>query len=81
MKFLTTFARFWYDFIIGDDWRLAAGTVIAITVVTIAANNDINVWWLLVLIVSALLALSVSMAARTKPAAEGADQLSEDMAG
>ena len=73
MKFLTTFARFWYDFIVGDDWKLAAGTVAAITVVTIAANHDINVWWVLVLIVSALLAISVSMAARVKPSPRGTD--------
>ena len=73
MKFLTTFARFWYDFIVGDDWKLAAGIVAAITVVTIAANHDINVWWVLVLIVSALLAISVSMAARVKPSPRGTD--------
>jgi hypothetical protein len=64
MKFLTTFARFWYDFIVGDDWRLAVGTVAAITIVTIAANRDINIWWALPLMVSALVALSVNMAAR-----------------
>jgi hypothetical protein len=73
VKFLTTFARFWYDFIVGDDWRLAAGTVATITVVTIAANNDVNVWWALVLIVSALLAASVSLAARPKPARQDAN--------
>jgi hypothetical protein len=67
MKFLTTFARFWYDFIVGDDWRLAAGTIAAIAVVTIAANNDVNAWWVLVVMVSALLAVSVSMAARPNP--------------
>jgi hypothetical protein len=76
MKFLTTFARFWYDFIVGDDWRLAAGTVATIAVVTIAANNDLNVWWVLVGMVSALLAASVSTAARVKPVAPSTDQLS-----
>ena len=73
MKWLINFGRFWYDFIVGDDWKLAAGTVAAITVVTIAANHDINVWWVLVLIVSALLAISVSMAARVKPSPRGTD--------
>jgi hypothetical protein len=33
-------------------------------VVTIAANRDINVWWALLLLVSAVLAGSVSFAAR-----------------
>jgi hypothetical protein len=77
MKFLTTFARFWYDFIVGDDWRLAAGTVVAITIATVAANRDINVWWALLLMVSALLAVSVSMAARN-PVRQHTDPLSDD---
>ena len=64
MKPLTTFARFWYDFIVGDDWRLAVGTVAAMIVITIAANRDMNVWWALLLLVSALLAVSVNLAAR-----------------
>jgi hypothetical protein len=81
MKFLTTFARFWYDFIVGDDWTLAAGTVVAITVVTVAANHEVNVWWVLVLMVSALLAASVNVAARAKPAQKETTQLSDDMAG
>jgi hypothetical protein len=68
MRPLTTFARFWYDFIVGDDWRLAAGTVVAITLVAVAANHGANVWWVLVLLVSALLAVSVNVAARAKPA-------------
>jgi hypothetical protein len=79
MKFLTTFARFWYDFIVGDDWRLAVGTVAAITVVTVAANRDINVWWALLLLVSALLAISVSTASR-KPVPQHTRQLSDDKA-
>jgi hypothetical protein len=30
MRFVRSFARFWYDFIIGDDWRVAAGVVAAL---------------------------------------------------
>jgi hypothetical protein len=73
MKFLTTFARFWYDFIVGDDWRLAAGTVAAIAIVTFAADRDVNAWWFLVLVVSALLAASVTLAARPKPVSRDVD--------
>ncbi len=28
MHFLKAFVRFWYDFIIGDDWVVAAGVVV-----------------------------------------------------
>ena len=27
MRFVKGFARFWWDFIVGDDWRIAAGVV------------------------------------------------------
>ena len=81
MKPLTTFARFWYDFIVGDDWTLAAGVVAAVTVVAIAAGNGLNVWWVLPVLVSALLAVSVSLAAQMKPASRDTDHLSGRMAG
>lgn len=27
MRYLAGFGRFWWDFIIGEDWKIAAGTV------------------------------------------------------
>jgi hypothetical protein len=36
MKFLKSFGEFWYDFIIGDDWKIAAGVLIALGVVLVA---------------------------------------------
>ncbi|MCW2640625.1 MAG: rane protein [Dactylosporangium sp.] len=27
MPFIRGFARFWYDFIVGDDWKIAAAVV------------------------------------------------------
>jgi hypothetical protein len=30
MKFLKAFGRFWYDFIIGDDWKIAVAVVLAL---------------------------------------------------
>ncbi len=27
MRFVTGFGRFWWDFIVGDDWRIAAGVL------------------------------------------------------
>ena len=32
MGFLRSFGRFWYDFVIGDDWKIAAGVVLALVV-------------------------------------------------
>ena len=27
MRLIRGFARFWWDFIVGDDWRIAAGVI------------------------------------------------------
>ena len=35
MKFLKAFGQFWYDFIIGDDWKIAVAVVIALGVVLV----------------------------------------------
>jgi hypothetical protein len=64
MRFVTAFGRFWYDFIVGDDWKLAIGAVAAITIVFVAAHNDVNAWWLLPLAVPALLGVSLLHATR-----------------
>lgn len=30
MRLVRAFGRFWWDFVIGDDWRIAAGVVLAL---------------------------------------------------
>lgn len=32
MRLVAGFARFWWDFIVGDDWRVAAGVLVTLTV-------------------------------------------------
>jgi hypothetical protein len=32
VKFLKAFGAFWYDFIIGDDWKIAVAVVITLAV-------------------------------------------------
>ena len=36
MKYLKAFGQFWYDFIIGDDWKIAVAVVLALGVLLIA---------------------------------------------
>jgi membrane protease YdiL (CAAX protease family) len=60
MRRLTQFGKFWYDFIIGDDWRIAVGVVITITGVYFAAHHGFNGWWLLPVAVVVLLTISVT---------------------
>jgi hypothetical protein len=64
VRFLRNFGRFWYDFIVGDDWRVAAGVVVVVPCVYVAAHHGMNAWWILPVAVAALLAVSVGLAAR-----------------
>jgi hypothetical protein len=59
MKWIMQFGKFWYDFIIGEDWRIAAGVVVTVAGVFIAAHHGLNWWWLLPLAVALLLVVSV----------------------
>jgi hypothetical protein len=33
------FARFWWDFIVGDDWRIAAGVLVVLTAGALLVAN------------------------------------------
>jgi hypothetical protein len=35
MRFLKSFGQFWYDFVIGDDWKISVAVVIALTFTTV----------------------------------------------
>jgi hypothetical protein len=58
------FAHFWWDFIVGDDWRVAAGVAAALAVTALLAAADVPAWWFLPLAVAALLYASLTRAAR-----------------
>jgi uncharacterized membrane protein len=61
---LTSFGAFWYDFVIGDDWRMAAGIVVAFAL-TGWLKSVASVNWILVpAAVVALLAYSLSRVIR-----------------
>jgi hypothetical protein len=59
VRYLRSFGRFWWNFIVGDDWRVAAGIVVALGLTSWLAHAGADVWWLLPLAVAALLAASL----------------------
>ena len=65
MKRLRAFGAFWYDFVIGDDWRVALGVALALAA-TFALTREVRIplWWLVPVVVAVLLPLSVRRAAR-----------------
>jgi hypothetical protein len=59
---ITGFFRFWYDFIIGDDWIVAAA--VALTLVVLLALRSHDLWWPLPIVVIAILGVSLWRATR-----------------
>jgi hypothetical protein len=64
MKWLRSFWDFWYDFVVGDDWVVAAGVVGGLAVTYAVSRSGVPAWWLLPLCLAVLLPLSLWRAAR-----------------
>ena len=41
MRFLRGFGRFWWDFIVGDDWRIALGVTVVLAVGAALAASEV----------------------------------------
>ena len=59
MKYVRSFGLFWWDFVVGDDWRAALGVVIALGATAGLVAAGLNAWWLMPVAVIAVLALSL----------------------
>ena len=69
MKFLKAFGQFWYDFIIGDDWKIAVAVVLALLVLFAAMAAGLFGDTGLTLLGGALviIAFSISLAIDVRP--------------
>ena len=56
--------RFLWDFVIGDDWRIALAVAVTLLVTLVLSNDGVTVWWLLPLVVLVMLSVSVWSVAR-----------------
>jgi hypothetical protein len=63
MKRIRAFGYFWWDFVVGDDWRAAAGVLVAIGATAVLAAAGVNAWWLMPIAVAIVLPLSLLRAA------------------
>jgi hypothetical protein len=64
MNFLVRAVLSVWDFVVGDDWLTALGTVAALALTALVAGAGVNAWWIMPLAVAGLLALSLRRAAR-----------------
>jgi hypothetical protein len=63
MRHIKAFGAFWYDFIVGDDWQVAALVVIGLAATAILTHvAKVNAWWLLPIVVCTALAWSLHRA-------------------
>lgn len=64
MRYVVSFARFWWHFIVGDDWLVAVGVVIAFGLTGLLAHRGLGAWWLLPPVILGLLSISLHRAIR-----------------
>ena len=61
---LRAFGAFWYDFVVGDDWRIALSVVAALAVTYGVSKTSIPAWWILPATVAVVLPWSLWRARR-----------------
>jgi len=61
---LRAFGAFWYDFLVGDDWRIAIVVAVALAVTFGVSKTSIPAWWVLPAAVAIVLPWSLWRARR-----------------
>lgn len=64
LYWLRAIAVFWADFILGDDWTVAATVALALIGTWALTRADLPAWWLLPVAVIGVTAVSLRRAAR-----------------
>ena len=62
MSALRRFAMFLYDFVVGDDPRIAVAVAIALGLTALIAGAGVPAWWVLPVAVVAILGFSIHRA-------------------
>ncbi len=64
MRRLKAFGLFWWDFVVGDDWRMAVGVVVVLAVSAAVSHQGVPSWWFPPLAIIAVLSYSLARAVR-----------------
>ena len=65
MSYVRRFLSFWWDFVVGDDWRVAAGIGVAIAITWVLVDRGVDAWWLLPVAVPLVLVQSLRRTVRS----------------
>jgi hypothetical protein len=72
VRFLKSFGQFWYDFIIGDDWKIAVAVVVSLAVLFGAmalhlfGDKGLTVFGGVVVMVAFAIGLAIDVRPRTR---------------
>jgi hypothetical protein len=58
-SWIVGFFRFWYHFIIGDDWTIAAAVAVGLLLTAMLNARGVPAWWTMPVV--AILAISFSL--------------------
>lgn len=64
LRYGRSFALFWYDFIVGDDWTIAVGVAVIMAVAWFLNHVGVDTWLLFVVAMAGVLVLSIRRAVR-----------------
>ncbi|HWE91504.1 MAG TPA: hypothetical protein VG317_18735 [Pseudonocardiaceae bacterium] len=59
MNRLRRILAFWYDFVVGDDWRVAVAVVLALALTAGLSAAGVPAWWVLPVAVVLVLPLTL----------------------
>ena len=59
---LAAFGRFWYRFIVGDDWTVAAAVALALVMTALLNAQSLPAWWVVPIVVVAIVGVSLRRA-------------------
>jgi hypothetical protein len=65
-RWIAGFGRFWYHFIVGDDWTIAVAVCVGLAATYALLRAGITAWWLMPLVVVGALAASLWRARGTR---------------
>ncbi|MHB1595630.1 MAG: hypothetical protein ACYCO9_09585 [Streptosporangiaceae bacterium] len=61
---IRAFGAFAYDFVVGDDWLVAAGVVVGLALTYLLSHDSVTAWWLIPVLLVVLLPISLWRAVR-----------------